>query len=60
MFENVQAESETHVSDASPSLGVTDDVVLVGEFSCGADGHGNEDDDKAKKGGRGQEPRPSQ
>ena len=34
--------------------------MLVGEFSGGADGHGYEDDDKAKKSGRGQEPRPSQ
>ena len=58
-FGNVQAKAKTHVA-ASPGLGVTGDVVLVGEFSGGADGHGYDDDDKAKKGGRGQEPRPSQ
>ena len=59
-FGNVQAESRTHVADASSRLEVTGDVVLVGEFSGGADGHGREGDDKTKKGGRGQGPRPSQ
>ena len=54
-FGNVQAESKTHVADPSPGLGVTGDVVLVG-----AVGHDLEGNDKARKGGRGQRPRPSQ
>ena len=52
-FGNVQAQSKTHVADASPGLGVTGDVALVGEFSGSAEGHGHEGNDKARKGGRG-------
>ena len=48
------------MADASPGLGVTGDVALVGEFSGGADGHGLEGKDKARKGGRGQGPHPPQ
>ena len=59
-LEDLRAGSKMHTADASPGLGVAGDVVLVGEFSGGADGHGHEDDDKTKKGGRGQGPSPSQ
>ena len=48
------------LADASPGLKVTGDVVLVKEFSGGADGHGHEGDDETKKGRRGQGPRPPQ
>ena len=37
-FGNVQAGSKTHVADASPGLGVTGDVALVGVFLGGAVG----------------------
>ena len=48
------------MADASPGLGATADVSLVGEFLGGAVGHDDEGNDEARKGGRGQAPRPPQ
>ena len=57
---NVRAGSKTHIADVSPGLGATADVALVGEFLGGAVCHDHEGSDKARNGGRGQGPRPSQ
>ena len=59
-FGNLRAVSKTHIADASPGLGATADIALVGEFLGGAVGHYDEGNDEARKGGRGQAPRPSQ
>ena len=59
-FGNLRAGSKTHMADATSRLEVTADVALVGEFLGGAVGHDDEGNDEARKGRRGQAPRPPQ